>query len=166
MAASTQNSTSVGTRIFLNNLALVRNAANLQQDVGLAEFSVTKSIPTLYGDDVNDEYFVFTAPDNCRLWQLRYVVSGAGLDTGTTLVEDVIAENSAGTEIVLINDTTISQAGGAITLDNARIGTDVSNMKIGLKVDTAATGLATGITVTFSGIVGLGVSNYGYVNLA
>lgn len=139
MAAATINGSNVGATTARNRAKAVQNkragapfALN-----GEYWFDRTESFATTAIDDANDETFFFTAPDQSRITELYAVASD--MDSGTNMVFDVIAENAAGTEIVLINDTTIGQAGGTAALDTAKAFTDVSNMKIGVKIGVAGT---------------------------
>lgn len=120
------------------------------------------SVPTTSSDGAADEYFVITFPANCRLIELLY--TSAVRDTGATpaLVEDVIVENSAGTEVVLINDTTVGQAGGSDDLDANLRYLDVSGMKLGVKVVTGGATPAAG-NIRFRGTVLLGEDDYAVV---
>lgn len=124
--------------------------------IGVVPFDTGNlSVPSTSSNDVGDEYFAITFPANCRLLMLRY--TSADRDTNATplLKDDVIVENSAGTEIVLISDSTIGQAGGEDELDANLSFTDVSSMKLGIKIDTAAGTAATG-NIRFRGLVLLG----------
>lgn len=113
------------------------------------------SVPSTSSNDATDEFFAITFPGNCRLLMLRYTSADRDTNATPTLVEDVIVENSAGTEVVLINDTTVGQGGGEDELDANLSFLDVSSMKLGIKIDTGAATAATA-NIRFRGLVILG----------
>lgn len=124
----------------------------------------TLSVPATSSDDTGDEYFVITFPANCLLLGLRYTSADRDTNATPALVEDVIVENSAGTEVVLINDTTVGQAGGDDLIDT---GTDlymmdVSGQKLGIKNVTGAATAAAG-NIRFRGLVYIGENDYSIV---
>lgn len=167
MSAATVNDAKVTGNGFLAGLIKVQNAVsnNPNKLLGLYFVEVTSgTIATTSIDDANDEYFVCKFPANCRLVALQYKSTDRDTNATPLLVEDIIVENSAGTEVVLINNTAAGQGGTSDELDlgGGLIGMDVSGMKLGQKVvDAAATG-ATG-TVTYRMIIAVGKDRNGVV---
>lgn len=165
MAAATVNDVNVNNKSFQRKLNHVSNArfGAPNKPNGLFYFDTgDRSIAATSGDDTNDEFFVLTFPANTRLLALQY--SSSDRDTGAAMVEDVIVENAAGTEVVLINDTQTGRGSASDELDlgGSHFGRDVSGMKLGLKVVTAGSSAAAG-TVRFKGVVLIGEDSYSNV---
>lgn len=158
---ATFNTPNVGSAIVLGKLKQVQRGKmdNPSTALGIFDFdSGLVTVPSTAAQQ-DDQVFVLTFPANCRLLELQYVSSDR--DTGSVaIVEDIIAENSAGTEIVLINDSIAAQAGTADILDEGMKFVDVSNMLLGLRVVTSAATAAAG-TVRFKGVISVGKSGYG-----
>ena len=136
-----------------------RYANNVPLDPkGLFAFDTgAQTVAATNTDDVGDALFTFQFPNDCYLYDLQVTVTD--MDAGTDLVLDVITSDtgaSGGTEVVLINDTTIGQAGGSDELDR-NLGymlKDVSGLYLGIKTGVAGSGVAG--TVRFKGIVHIG----------
>lgn len=161
---ATFNTPNVGSKIFLNKLNQVQRAKtdNPVKPLGVVDFdSGVVTVPSTAAQQ-DDVVFVYTFPDNCRLLDLVYISSDR--DTGSVaIVEDVIARTSGGVDTVLINDSISAQAGVASRLDTAKIGVDVSGMKLGVLVITSAATAAAG-TIQFKGLISVGKSGYGFVS--
>jgi len=161
---ATFNTPNVGSKIVLGKLSQVQRAKtdNPAKPLSLFDFdSGTVTLPSTAAQQ-DDRWYCFTFPDNCRLLSLSYVSSDR--DTGAAaIVEDIVATNAAGTDIVLINDSTAAQAGTSSLLDTAMIGVDVSNMRLGGLVITSAATPAAG-TVRLKGIISVGKSGYGFMS--
>jgi len=160
MPVGTVNSNFVNNKIFLTKAKRVRNqsAGSPHRPNGLFFFDTGAiTIATTQMDDAGDQVFALTFPGQCRLIALQVKSSDRDTHATPTLVEDIIAENAAGTEIVLINDTTIGQGGLSDELDLGLnlFGVDVSAMKLGSRVVTAAATVAAG-TLTYKGLVLIG----------
>jgi len=122
---------------------------------GLFAFTTTAEVPTTSLDTQNDEYFFFTFPaqTNCYLVALEVTTDDLDAHATPALVFDVNIENAAGTEVTLINNTTIGQGGGSDLLDadGGHILRDVTGQKLGIKIVTIAATAAEG-TVTLKGL--------------
>lgn len=163
--ATTLNTPNVGTKVFLSKLSQVERAMvdNPTKPLGLFEFdsgSITSASTQHQQDDI---IYAFTFPDNCRLVDLVYISGDKDSDGSPAIVEDVVLTDTAGSHVVIINDTTVGQAGGTALIDTAKKFVDCSNQKLGVKIVTsAATSQAS--TIRFKGIVSVGKSGYGLVS--
>jgi hypothetical protein len=159
MATATNDTSANG--IYKASAAKERFRASRGPGLAWGVKTYKQVIALVAGDlDASDETPVFAFPDNTYL--LRLDVKSTDLDTDGTpaVLLDFITEDSAGTEVVLINDSTIGQAGGNDELDtnldpSAR---DVSNKSIKLKVATAPDAAQAGTltayaTVVFGGVI-------------
>ena len=157
MAAGTTNKAPVNAYTFYSIASRQARLERLPDETprGVFAFSTgAVDIATTNVDDAADQVFFLTFPGKAYLMDLQ--VTAEDLDDGTDLVFDVIVENSAGTEVVLINDTTIGQAGGSDRLDaDGHLLRDVSNQMLGIKIVTAAGTPAAG-AITLKGVVWLG----------
>jgi len=158
MAAGTQNLSSVNAYTFASIAKRQMRDERLPDDHLRGSFSFTTGARTVAATNTEteaDELFVLTFPEKCYLEHLLVTITDVDTNATPTLVFDVIVENSAGTEVVLINDATIGQAGGTDELDANLFLTDVSEKKLGIKVVTGSATAAAG-TITFKGRVWLG----------
>lgn len=119
-----------------------------------------QTVATTNVDDAGDALFTFQFPADCYLYDLQVTVTDLDSDGSAALVFDVITSTtgaSGGTEVVLINDTTIGQAGGSDELDRngGLMLSDVSEKYLGIKVATASATAAAG-TIRFKGIIHIG----------
>jgi len=126
--------------------------------VGLFAFdSGADTVAATNTETAGDELFTIKFPDETYLLSLQVTASVLDSNGIPALVFDTIVEDSAGSETVLINDSTIGQAGGSDELDaNAgHILRDVSNQYLGFKVATGAATAAAG-TIRYKGLVWMG----------
>lgn len=113
-----------------------------------------------------DALFVFQFPNDCYLYDLQVTITDIDTDGSPAAVFDVLTSTtgaSGGTEVVLINDSTIGQAGGSDELDrnSGHMFRDVSGLYLGIKMATGAATAAAG-TITFKGIVHIGAPITGF----
>lgn len=153
MTASTVNAgpvNSSGLTSFSFAKKQMRKQKYADEVLGLVPFSQTIEIPTTSSDEADDEYFFFTFPKKAYLVDLQVTAEALDGHATPTVVFDVISETSGGTETVLINDTTVGQAGGSDRLDadGGHLLRDVSLQKLGIKIETgAATAQAGDVTL-------------------
>lgn len=164
MPLNTTNSADVNAYSFLSGVKKVSNVEKIAGDTnGLYWYeSGTITLPTTWGETNDDQTFLVTVPGDCRV--ISASITSSGADSGTAIVVDLIAENAAGNEIVLISGSTVFRTGGGTDgLDESKIGVDISGRKIGLKSTTAGTIVAN--TAVLKMLVALGPANRGFVQV-
>lgn len=160
MAAGTAYSSIANAESFYRKakrITAVQKNPNLRP-VGVYAFdSGADTVATTNTETADDELFTLKFPDETYLISLQATATDLDSNVAPALVFDVIVEDSAGTEVVLINDTTIGQAGGSDELDanSGHILRDVSNHYLGFKVGTGAATAAAG-TIRYKGLVWIG----------
>lgn len=145
MVASTVNQNRVtdgGMAVASKRMARRYKNSEAELDGGVYYFDVTSdTIATTSIDEVGDECFFFRFPLGAKLMWLTETATDMD-GAGATLEADLIAEDTAGTETILINSTgsTVFEAGGTDDLDVnvGGAGLDVGGKKLGIKVRTGA----------------------------
>lgn len=168
MAAGAQILTSANKRSTFRRLKQATNYRNnISFDpVGLYAFDTgAQTVAATNTETANDLLFTFQFPNDCYLYDLQVTVTD--LDSGANLVFDVITSDtgaSGGTEVVLINDTSIGQTGGSDELDrnNGLMLSDVSGLYLGIKVGTGAAAGAQAGTIRFKGLLHMGAPLTGF----
>jgi len=145
----------------VRNLAgkLKKKSINPSNPTGVQLIKGSFSLVGATYNTIGDEIELVEFPDKTYL--LGYSINFPDLDSGSTLEYDVVYQNSSGTEVVLQDALAAAQTGAsADCVPSATAGLnipglDVSEGKLLLEVDAAATGAATG-TITFSILVWMG----------
>jgi hypothetical protein len=116
---------------------------------GLKLFKGAVSLATTQIDDVADETYFFRFPKVAFLSRVQVQLTDCDTNATPTLVVDINTDDGT-TEVTLINNTTIGQAGGFDELDLGidTLGKDVSDLYLSMKVVTAAATAAAG-TLTY-----------------
>lgn len=157
MVASTVNQnrvTDTGMAYAAKRMARRYKNNEAELDGGVYYFDVTSdTIATTSIDEANDECFFFRFPQGAKLMDLRITATDMDGHATPTLEADIIVEDSAGTETILINSnaSTVFEAGGSDDLDVNVPGAslDVGGKKLGTKVRTQAATAATGTVRCF-----------------
>jgi hypothetical protein len=156
MAAATSTATSANKASLwrkLQRVTAARATKNLRP-TGLYLIEASAAVATTNVDDANDELRIVEFPDGqVYLLDLKVELTDCDTNGAPALVVDFITDDGS-TEAVLINDSTIGQAGGTDDLD---ANVDMDNLEVGgkflaMKVVTAAATAAAG-TVTVRALV-------------
>lgn len=163
MAASTTTLSTANAESFdrvSRRVTAIQKNPNLKPQGVYAFDSGALTVATTAIDETNDEHFGLKFPGDTYLIDLQ--ATATDMDTGNAVVLDVIVEDDAGTEVVLINASTIGQGAGSDELDadGGHLLRDISNHFLGFKVETLATTPVAG-TIRYKGLVWRGnlVSN-------